>query len=410
MTTPRKLLALLLGGAPLLLASADALAWVPLDQGLPRWANMPVTYKINQATIPPSISGIGVARVDAGFASWAGPACTFFQTSNTGNTNASYNYQDGQNVIRWITNSWPQQLGDVNSVIGVTMPVWDNNYDIFDADIVFNDVGFNWNDTGTNGNVDTQSIATHEEGHFLGLDHTNAGGATMEAFYGGGTSLRTLAQDDIDGVCALYPAGGTAASSGSGGGGDCQTCVNSVNDPGGACSSQVNACINNQACIDLYNCLGNCSTQACVDNCASQYQSGINDLNNMYDCWCTACSTECATECGGSSGSTTGSTTSGNSGSTTSGPGSTTGAGTTSGDATTGSGAGGAGATGVGGSGSGSNGSTTSGGSDPDPNANGADPDSEGGCAMGGAPAGLGALLLFSAFGGMAARRRRRRR
>src|SRR5690242_19828828 len=120
-------LALLACAAPVLLASSTALAWSPLDNSYPVWGNIPVHYRINQGSIPASISGIGVARVDAGFASWAAPACTFFAAVNDGSTNSSYNYQDGQNVIRWLSNSWPQQLGDVNSVIGVTLPVWDGS-------------------------------------------------------------------------------------------------------------------------------------------------------------------------------------------------------------------------------------------------------------------------------------------
>jgi len=394
----KKILALLLGGAPLLLASSDALAWVPLDPGYPRWnVGGGVQYKVRQSSIPPSIAAIGVARIDAGFASWGAPACTAFAAINTGDTALSYNYQDGVNVLRWISSNWPAQLGDVNSVIGVTMPVWDNSYEIFDADIVFNDVGFNWNDTGANGNVDTQSIATHEQGHFLGLDHTSAGGATMQAFYPGGTGMRTLEQDDEDGVCGLYPIGGTAAS---GGGSDCQTCVNDVNDPGGQCEAETDACIANQACIDLYECIGPCQDQPCVDQCAQMYQSGIDDINDMFNCWCTFCGNECncAPDPGTTSATTGGNTTGGN---TTVGV--TTG-GQTSGVTTS------ANAVGVGGAGSGV-GVTGAGGDDPPNPKASTEPESFGGCGCntGGSSAGVGTLLLLSALGAAVSRRRRRR-
>jgi MYXO-CTERM domain-containing protein len=384
------------------LAPAVAHAWVPLDPSQPHWGNLPVTYKINQSTIPSSISAIAVSRVDAAFASWGAPGCTNFATIDGGNTSLSYNYQDGTNVIRWISQSWPSQLGDVSSVIGVTMPVWDNGGIIFDADIVFNDVGFDWNDTGSAGHVDTQSIATHEEGHFLGLDHTNAQGATMEAYYGGGTSLRSLEQDDINGVCTLYPADGSSVSTGTttGGGGDCNTCASDAQN--GACAGATQACGQQQDCVDFYNCYQNCSTQTCVDNCVNAHPTGAQTYSSLVDCVCQTCSSACSAQCGGSSGSTT-STGSGASGPT----GTTTGSGTGAGS-TTGAGVGGAGA------GSGVGGASTASGwgndEDDDPPAL-RDPGESSGCAVDapGSDAPLGAAGLLAALGLVAVRRRKRR-
>lgn len=59
--------------------------------------------------------------------------------------------------------------------------------------------------------TDIQNTATHEVGHLIGLDHTNtpeSQQATMLARAAlGDTFMRSLAQDDIDGVCHMYPAG-----------------------------------------------------------------------------------------------------------------------------------------------------------------------------------------------------------
>lgn len=53
---------------------------------------------------------------------------------------------------------------------------------------------------------DLQSILQHETGHFLGLAHSDASGATMSPRYSpGDTFMRTLAQDDVCGVCAAAP-------------------------------------------------------------------------------------------------------------------------------------------------------------------------------------------------------------
>jgi hypothetical protein len=49
---------------------------------------------------------------------------------------------------------------------------------------------------------DTETVALHEIGHLLGLQHSAVPGAVMNAFYPG--QRRALAQDDIDGINALY--------------------------------------------------------------------------------------------------------------------------------------------------------------------------------------------------------------
>ncbi|RLJ76961.1 M10 family metallopeptidase domain-containing protein [Pedobacter alluvionis] len=50
--------------------------------------------------------------------------------------------------------------------------------------------------------IDLMSVAIHEIGHTLGLDHSNESCATMNAFYSG--TKRNLAQDDLNGIRAIY--------------------------------------------------------------------------------------------------------------------------------------------------------------------------------------------------------------
>ncbi len=76
--------------------------------------------------------------------------------------------------------------------------------------------------------IDVQNTVTHEAGHVFGLAHTQSqycvpyvsldSAATMCASASiGETAKRTLAQDDVDGICAIYPAGRpTSVSFGSG--------------------------------------------------------------------------------------------------------------------------------------------------------------------------------------------------
>ncbi|TVL91205.1 matrixin family metalloprotease [Streptomyces sp. SAJ15] len=61
-----------------------------------------------------------------------------------------------------------------------------------------------WSLTGSGQTIDTETVALHEIGHLLGLDHSQVNTAVMAPFYGG--PRRTLSQDDIDGIRVLYPA------------------------------------------------------------------------------------------------------------------------------------------------------------------------------------------------------------
>ena len=94
--------------------------------------------------------------------------------------------------------------------------------EIFDADMMINDQEAtrqfaggpyaNCPDSGcpagNPGEADLASIVTHEAGHFIGIGHSDDQDATMFAS-AERTSVakRTLAQDDINAVCDIYPPG-----------------------------------------------------------------------------------------------------------------------------------------------------------------------------------------------------------
>jgi hypothetical protein len=80
---------------------------------------------------------------------------------------------------------------------------------ILDADIVFNpSILFSTNSVTPADRIDLQSVATHEIGHLLGLDHTTLLSSVMfPTVIVGANFPRTLSTDDMAGVSTLYPSG-----------------------------------------------------------------------------------------------------------------------------------------------------------------------------------------------------------
>lgn len=128
---------------------------------------------------------------------------------------SEYNSRAGNaNIVLFREDEWPY-AGAANA-IGLTTTRFDTKTgELWDADIELNGIGSNLTVGDPILGDDLLSVLTHEAGHFLGLSHSIDGAATMKSIYDpsrDGDSFRSLASDDVAGICAIYPPGRQAAT------------------------------------------------------------------------------------------------------------------------------------------------------------------------------------------------------
>jgi len=80
--------------------------------------------------------------------------------------------------------------------------------ELIEWDQVYDQVDYDWSDSGEAGEMDFENIATHELGHSVGLDDLYDAKCSEQTMYGyadyGETKKRTLEAGDIAGIRALY--------------------------------------------------------------------------------------------------------------------------------------------------------------------------------------------------------------
>ena len=221
--------------------------------------------------------------VNGAAAAWSAAqnSCTYLTLMPSFSTDATpLAGNDGHNSVIFRSDSWCQ-LGDDHvtceaaydaSALAVTTD-WANTKSgqIYDADVEVNLIDFQWADVLANPklgtDMDLQNALTHEMGHLIGLDHTcyNALSTSMPrpdddtgqpvpdcssasaqvqqttmfpSATPGDTQKRTLAPDDVDGLCTIYPVGNPPPPPGTNvsGGCDDQGCATG-GDPTGRLAS-----------------------------------------------------------------------------------------------------------------------------------------------------------------------------
>lgn len=179
------------------------------------WPDACVSFSVTEGGSP--LRGISYDQaadvIGQGFAAWVGancggdaPAINFVQTRGVTCDTIEYNKrQPNANVWMFRDDEWPYDSSVTIALTTVTFNV--DSGEIYDADVELNSAQHQFS-VGTPVRTDLLSVVTHEAGHFLGLSHSPKSTATMFRDYRDGTTeLRSLEQDDVDGVCETYPPG-----------------------------------------------------------------------------------------------------------------------------------------------------------------------------------------------------------
>lgn len=189
------------------------------DKGVPLfWRNACVGYSMHRPASREISYEDASNAISAAFTRWTGATCP---TEGEGRSRTSIDVRDlgpvdcgnieyisgvpNQNVIVFRDDSWKHG----KQVLGLTTVVFNpDNGELYSADMEINTLDMEplaIRDPVARDEYDFLSVVTHEAGHFLGMGHSDIPGATMFARYSEGqTSMRYLAPDDIEGICAVY--------------------------------------------------------------------------------------------------------------------------------------------------------------------------------------------------------------
>lgn len=188
------------------------------DSGLPIYWGMPrVTYSLQEDASMDIPFETFQALVRAAFDTWtsvdcdgAPPRIELVEAEAAICATQEYNKDRGNaNILMFRDQIWDHEPEEL-AVTTVTFDL--DTGEIYDADMELNSALWNFTTGEVAVDIDLLSVLTHEAGHFLGLSHSRAPGATMDDSYTPPSidDLRTLSDDDEAGICAIYPPGPVA--------------------------------------------------------------------------------------------------------------------------------------------------------------------------------------------------------
>lgn len=174
-----------------------------------------VTYEVATAGVGAITARVIADSFARAFASWSAPnafclpGVTVVQVGTVeGPVEVGYKANapgENANVVGFVAGPWPHgTTGDTLALTTITFRADDGR--ILDADTEINrDVPWSVARPLPSNDYDLDTAMLHEAGHFLGLAHSATADAAMFASYTVGTSRARLDDDDLRGMCAIYP-------------------------------------------------------------------------------------------------------------------------------------------------------------------------------------------------------------
>jgi len=123
--------------------------------------------------------------------------------------------EDNTNVVYWVKQAAENgavmvnnERTEISGALAVTFPMYFDDHTIVEADMVFNGVDHRWftdYENAFSADNFVEAVALHEFGHFIGLQHSPLGAATMFSRTGAGVGLAVgLLRDEVAAAQALY--------------------------------------------------------------------------------------------------------------------------------------------------------------------------------------------------------------
>ncbi len=167
-----------------------------------RW-NSPISYRLDTTGSGLPATDV-LAAIKGGAAAWDDVTSTdIYGTITMGGAAASVGTRDSVNQMGF------RSLG-TTGVLARATTWFSSSGTAFESDVLFNSA-YRWSTSGASGRADVQSVAAHEVGHSLGMDHpaqktANACLTMYSSTPLGSTQGRTLGTGDILGIQAMYGA------------------------------------------------------------------------------------------------------------------------------------------------------------------------------------------------------------
>ncbi|MBN1543645.1 T9SS type A sorting domain-containing protein [candidate division KSB1 bacterium] len=192
--------------------------------GLIRWwhpSTLPVPITVNETGSKQAPGDLTVNAVRRALQTWTAVPSSFFAFSFAGTTDQNYSANDGINIVVFDVRGENFAVGTTTLAFSRTMVRFDSpGYRATDSDMVFNARDYQWSVDGGASAFDIETVALHEFGHHLGLDHpgghrdidaANSGcgpvvnTAVMYYAVAPNSRKRILRADDLAGLTQIYP-------------------------------------------------------------------------------------------------------------------------------------------------------------------------------------------------------------